>query len=154
MGAISYHANLKEFIGNVKNSILLFFGFFLLVYLLYFPSLHFTGLTWFIFYLVEVVACTALINVAVTVKISSESLVNNFLKNAGARSYSLYVLHFQFLSWGGLLGQPNGINFSHPKVYDFILIFSFLIFFPVLEFVHKCIELPAIRLSSRWAKEI
>jgi peptidoglycan/LPS O-acetylase OafA/YrhL len=124
----------------------------LLLFILIFPSFAHDGTHWLIEYVLAIGACVLLVNISAAQLNSPCNLV--VLRWLGARSYSLYVLHFQFLAMGGLVGQMLGLNFSSPRAYDFVLILFLFLGLPVLEFVHKCIEMPLVAYSKRCFKQI
>ena len=124
----------------------------LLLFIFLFPSFVCDGMHWLIGYVLTIGACVCLVNISAAYTNSPGNLT--VLRWLGARSYSLYVLHFQFLAVGGLVGQTLGLNFSSPRAYDFLLIIFLFLGLPVLEFVHKCIELPLVAYSKRISTQI
>jgi peptidoglycan/LPS O-acetylase OafA/YrhL len=123
----------------------------LFAYVLYFPSIGNEGATWFAAYLMAVVGCVLLVNLAALFTELPRVPGRRLGLALGARSYTLYVLHFQFLAWAGLAGQLAGLNFSAPRVYDLILVAGLLGGVPLLELVHRAVENPCINLARKLA---
>jgi peptidoglycan/LPS O-acetylase OafA/YrhL len=67
----------------------------------------------------------------------------------GERSYVYYVFHFQFLALGGLLGQALKLNYTHPNIYNLILILSLIIGLPITEFLHRTVENHGVKLGKK-----
>ncbi len=104
-----------------------------------FPVLSLNGSAWMLAYLGLVAAIIYIVNCAASASMRLPA-IDRPLVWLGERSYVLYVMHFQFIAIGGLIGQVAGSVFASVAGYNSILIASLVLGLPLVNLLHRTVE--------------